>query len=456
MKKILVVDDEEIIRISLEEGLKDLGYSVKSTKNIKESLELLKSYTPHVVFLDMKLSDEDGLDLLTEIKLFDNDIEVVIMTAYGDIDTAVKSIKLGAFDYINKPFDLEEIDIIIKRILDSDKLKQKIRILEESSKRENYKVKIIGNHKSMEDIYNKIDVLSNTDDVTVLIQGETGTGKDVVAAAIHETSQRRKLKMLKINCSSIPHQLMESEFFGYEKNAFTGAMSRKKGLMEIADGSTVFLDEIGEMPMEMQSKLLTFIEDKKFRRIGGTEAIEVNVRIIAATNKDLEKAVLDGEFREDLYYRLNVVPVYMPPLRERGEDVLLLAEHFLEEYSKKYQKSILGFTKEAKDKMLNYHWHGNVRELRNILERAVLLANTKYLDYSNLPIYDRKDLVANAIKLFEGYQFEEDFSLEDKVEEMEKKYIKLALESNNNNYTKAAEALGITRFSLKRRIEKYY
>lgn len=454
-RKVLIIDDEEIIRLSLCEGLKDMGYSVATVSNGKEAMENIKKSTPWVVLLDMRLEDENGLDILPEIKNFDKDIEVVIMTAYGDISSAVKAMKLGAYDYINKPFDLEEIDIIIKRILDKKELENRVFILEKSKGDKIHVDNIIGKHPLMQDVFKKIEILSQNDVVTVLIRGETGTGKDVVASAIHNNSIRKDTDMLKINCGAIPEQLMESEFFGFEKNAFTGANLRKKGLMEIADGGTVFLDEIGEMPMNMQSKLLTFIEDKKFKRVGGLEDIKVDIRIIAATNKNLEKAIENKEFREDLYYRLNVIPIYLPPLRERGEDILLLANEFLKEYNKKYKKSILGFTEDAKEKLLNYEWRGNVRELRNVLERAALLVNREYIIPRDLPLLE--STYGDDNKQFHEHKLlEADFSLEDEVENMEKKYIELALEKSGNNYTKAAEMLGLSRYALKRRTEKYF
>ncbi len=260
-KKILIVDDEEIIRLSLGEGLNDLGYKSEIASNGKEAIEIVKDSKPHVIFLDMRLSGENGLDILSEIKKLDNDVEVVIMTAYGDTESAVKAIKLGAYDYINKPFDLLEIDMLIKRIIKNLELQKKVFLLEKE-KQPSLEF-ITGEHPLMKDVFKKIEILAQNDEVTVLIRGETGTGKEFVASAIHNNSIRKDSTMLKINCSSIPPQLLESELFGYEKNAFTGANEKKKGLMEIADGGTVFLDEIGDMPIELQPKLLRFIEERK-------------------------------------------------------------------------------------------------------------------------------------------------------------------------------------------------
>jgi len=457
--KILIVDDEEIIQLSLSEGLKDLGYKVNTAGNGTKAIELAKEFKPQIIFLDMRLSNENGLDILPKIKEVDNEIEIVIMTAYGDIQTAVKAVKLGAFDYINKPFDLQEIDIIIKRIIKNIELQKKIYILEKE-KQSNID-NIIGEHPLMKDNFNKIKILSKNDNVTVLIRGETGTGKELVASAIHSNSSRKDATMLKINCGSIPQQLIESELFGFEKNAFTGANNRKKGLLEIADGGTVFLDEIGELPMELQPKLLRFLEERKFKRVGGLADIEVDIRIIAATNKDLEEAIKNKEFREDLYYRLNVVPIYIPPLRERGMDILILANNFLQEYNRRFNKRIKGFTKKAEDSLLKYNWRGNVRELKNVIERIVILGVSEYIDICDLPVEINKDIsgVVNISKVVQ-YKLPDEifypgFSLEKEVEEMEVYYVKLALKYCNNNYSKASDMLGISRFAFKRRLEKY-
>lgn len=458
-KKILIVDDENTIRMSMKEGLLDLGYKVNTAQNSLNALKKIREYKPQIVFLDMRLAEENGLDILPRIKELDHDVEVVIMTAYGDIQTAVKAIKKGAFDYINKPFELQEINIIIERIIKKVDLQNKIYLLE-NVKKTNIN-NIYGDHPTIKEIHNKIDKLSNNDDVTVLVMGETGTGKELVASAIHENSPRKDAPMLKINCGTIPQQLIESELFGFEKSAFTGANKRKKGLMEIADGSTVFLDEIGEFPLAVQPKLLRFIEEKKFKRVGGLVDISVDIRIIAATNKNLEKAIKNKEFREDLYYRLNVVPIHLPPLRERGKDILLLADYYLGVFNKKFRKNIKGFTKEAEKVLMNYSWKGNVRELKNVIERIVILGEVDYIDSMNLPFGNNKENAEVYEKPMEFTRevtikdFKPDFSLEEEVKKLETKYIKLALEYCNYNYSNASEMLGISRFALKRRIEKY-
>lgn len=460
-KKVLIVDDEETIRLSLKEGLMDIGYRVSTAGNGTAALKEIKSFKPQVIFLDMRLSQENGLELIPQIKEIDREAEVVIMTAYGDIQTAVRAIKEGAFDYINKPFDLQEIDIIIERVIKNLKLQKKLYLLEKEKKSQSEYM--LGEHTSMKEVLSKIDILSSNDAVTVLIRGETGTGKELVASAIHNKSSRKDAPMLKINCSAIPQQLVESELFGFEKNAFTGAGTRKKGLMEIADGGTVFLDEIGEISLNIQTKLLRFLEERKFKRVGGLEDIEVDIRIIAATNKNLEEAIRRKEFREDLYYRLNVVPIQLPPLRKRERDIFILAEYYLQEYNKKFNKKIKGFTKEAENVLLAYSWRGNVRELKNVIERVVILKEVDYIDLKDLPFefYKSTDESPHKIASVKDDKaankiFHPDFTLEKEVQDMEVQYIKLALEHCKNNYSKASEMLGISRFALKRKMEKYF
>lgn len=458
-KKVLIIDDEKNICLSLKEGLADLGYESDDALNGNEGIDKVMTFKPHVVFLDMRLGDENGLELIEEIKSIDKEIEVIIMTAYGNIETAVTAIKNGAFDYINKPFDLEEIDITVARAFKNIDMKKKIYLLE--TKNSSDGKSIIASHQRMNEVFSKIDIMANNDEVTVLIRGETGTGKELVAEAIHKKSVRKNSPMLKINCGAIPSQLVESELFGFEKNAFTGANARKKGLFEIADGGTVFLDEIGEVSLDVQTKLLRFLEERKFKRVGGLQDIEVDIRIIAATNKNLEEAIKQNEFREDLYYRINVVPINLPPLRARGKDVLLIAKYFIDRYNKRFNKSIKGFTKDAEEKLLSYKWPGNIRELRNIIERIVILHSDEFIDDTDIPIDSHKlkknkNVDSNIEDSLEQKVLTTSFSLDDEIRDIEKKCIKIALEKANNNYTKASHMLGISRFALKRKIEKYF
>lgn len=454
--KVLIIDDELMICKSLKAGLSDMGYITGTALNKEDALTQVHTLKPNVVLTDMRLGKDNGIDLIDEIKKIDNDIEVIVMTAYSDIASAVLAIKKGAFDYINKPFELEEIRIVLERACDQYKIKNKILILEK--KTQSLEENMIGQADKMTEVYEKINILSKNDSVTVLILGETGTGKELVADAIHHNSIRKDFPILKINCSAIPGHLVESELFGFEKNAFTGAGAKKKGLFEIANGGTIFLDELGELPLEIQSKLLRFLEERKFRRIGGLEDIEVDIRIIAATNKDLEKAVREKKFREDLYYRLNVVPIEVPPLRERGNDILLIAEYFLEKFNRSFQKEIKGFDESCRRKLLSYSWPGNIRELKNVIERIVILSNEEWIQTKKLPL---------EIQNFEGdggpAEIEDEnygtvktgFSLDDKLDSIERCYLVEALEKFGGNQTKAADWLGISRFALRRKIEKH-
>ncbi|HML38263.1 MAG TPA: sigma-54 dependent transcriptional regulator, partial [Bacillota bacterium] len=395
--KVLVIDDEIMIRKSLEAGLTDIGYDVATAVDSKDALRLIASFKPHIALTDMRLGAENGIDLIGDIKKVDNDVEVIVMTAYSDIASAVSAIKKGAFDYINKPFELEEIELILERAYQNYKIKNKILILE---KRDECHIEnMVGQSDKMKDVYEKINILSQNDNVTVLIKGETGTGKELIADAIHKKSVRKDFPILKINCSAMPAQLVESELFGFEKNAFTGATAKKKGLFEIADGGTVFLDELGEIPLEIQVKLLRVLEERKFRRVGGLEDIEVDIRVIAATNKNLEAAVKERTFREDLYYRLNVVPIEAPPLREKKDDILLLAQHFLDKYNIVFKKSIKGFDSAAKSQLLAYSWPGNVRELKNVIERIVILNSEDWISSRNLPVEIQNHVVEETENL---------------------------------------------------------
>ncbi len=460
-KRILIIDDESMICMSLKEALQDFGFEVETACNGKDGMSKLTTFKPQVIFLDMRLAGESGLELLLKIKSIDKESEIIMMTAYGDIQTAVTAIKRGASDYINKPFDLDEIHLLIIKALKNIETKKKLYLYEKEKAEKS--LSIIGQHPSMKEIYEKINILSMADEVTVLIRGETGTGKEVVASEIHRNSTRKDSLMLKINCGAIPQHLVESELFGYEKNAFTGAGSRKKGLLEIADGGIVFLDEIGELPYEIQTKFLRFLEEKKFKRVGGLEDIEVDIRVFAATNRNLEKAIQNKEFREDLYYRLNVVPIIIPSLKERGNDVLLIAEHFLTEYNKKFGKEFKGIALAAEQKLLNYSWPGNIRELKNTIERIVILYNDEYVKLKHLPpeLSQDKEIINEPLILKPAADWfieklkNDKFSLEDEIQRIEKECIKTALGISQNNYSKASQILGISRFALKRKLDKY-
>jgi len=455
--KVLVIDDEQIMRLTLGEGLFDLGYDVVTASDGSEGMEKLKSFRPDVILLDMRLKSEDGLDIARKIKEMDECVEIIIMTAYGDIKTAVDAIKIGAIDYIKKPLDIDEIEVTILKAITSQNMKKKLKIYEEKELRdgENF----ISKDPVMEDTIRKMNVLAKNDSVTVLIRGETGTGKEVIANYIHKNSERKNAIILSVNCAAIPKELLESELFGFEKNAFSGAASRKKGLLELAHGGTLLLDELGEMPIGMQSKLLRFLETKKFKRIGGLEEIEVDIRVIAATNKNLEEAIAKKEFREDLYYRLNVVPIFIPALRERKIDILEISKHFVNIFNSEFKKSVKGFTDEAIERMTSYSWPGNIRELKNIIERIIILNDVNFIDVNQLPSEIQKQLTKNENMKYEDEKeeiMEEGFSLEEKVTDLEKHYIVKALNRTKRNFSAASKLLGISRHALNRRVEKYF
>lgn len=455
--KVLVIDDEQIMRLTLGEGLFDLGYDVMAASDGLEGMEKLKSFRPDVILLDMRLKFEDGIDIARKIKEIDEYVEIIIMTAYGDIKTAIDAIKIGAIDYIKKPLDIDEIEVTILKAITSQNMKKKLKLYEEKELRdgENF----ISKDPVMEDTIRKMNVLAKNDSVTVLIRGETGTGKEVIANYIHKNSERKNGIILSVNCAAIPKELLESELFGFEKNAFSGAASRKKGLLELAHGGTLLLDELGEMPIGMQSKLLRFLETKKFNRIGGLEEIEVDIRVIAVTNKNLEEAIAKKEFREDLYYRLNVVPIFIPALRERKIDILEISKHFVNIFNIKFKKNVKGFTDEAIERMISYSWPGNIRELKNIIERIIILNDVNFIDVKQLPSEMQKQLTKKENIKYEdeGEEIiEEGFSLEEKVIDLEKYYIVKALKRTKRNLSAASKLLGISRHALNRRMEKYF
>ena len=371
--RLLVVDDEHLLRVSLESGMADRGYEVRTADTIAEALRIAEQFRPDAVLLDNRLSGETGLDHVEDFKRVDEDIMVILMTAYGSILQAVEAMKRGVSHYVQKPFDLEEVDMVIRRGMEQRTSRRSLELLKLNPKQ------LIGVSPEIEEIRHQIRVLAENDNVDLLVIGETGTGKEVVVRTIHEMSPRASMPMVKINCGAIPETLLESELFGYEKGAFTGAAKAKKGLFELADGGMVFLDEVGELPLSMQAKLLTFLEDRRFRRVGGLRDIEVSVRIAAATNRDLEEEVREGRFREDLYYRLNVLQIRIPPLRERRDDVPVLCEYYLKHFNRKFGRKVDGISPEFMDALKQYSWKGNVRELRNVMERCVLFSRGNLL-----------------------------------------------------------------------------
>jgi DNA-binding NtrC family response regulator len=449
--KIMVVDDDPYIRSSLENVFNSRGYETILCENGKISLEKMEDELPDVVLLDIKLGDMNGIDVLKIIKSKYSQIPVVMITAYTDVKTVVSAMKLGAYDFIEKPLDLDRIEMVIKRVLEKVKISQENENLKKELKDKEEFSEIIFNSFKMNEILKIADEYAKGSDTTVLIEGESGTGKEVIARYIHTKSLRTNEQFIAINCGAIPKDLIESELFGYEKGAFTGAQYRtNKGKFEISNGGTILLDEIGELSAEAQVKLLRVLQEKKFFRIGGTKEISVDVRIIASTNKILEEELEKGNFREDLFYRLNVARVKIPPLRERKEDIMLLANLFIKEFNKKFNKSITHISKEAGDFLLNYQWRGNVRELRNAIERVVLLSQER--------IIRKEDFYfLSSEKRFEKQEIMDLINLPSEgisIDKILKELIIRTLSLTNGNQVKTSKILGISRGKLLYRMKK--
>lgn len=440
---VLIVDDEPLFVKLLGRALGGEELEVIQANNGKEALEQFNKSLPDIVLLDLGLPDMSGLTLLKEMKKLKEETEFIMITGQGGVKEAVEAIKLGAMDYLCKPIDLEELKAVIGRLLDVWKLKTKVREFNQRQEDRYSFHKIIRKAKGMDDVCKLAEKVATSGSSTVLIQGETGTGKGLIASAVHYNSPRKNGPYIKVNCATLLEGLLESELFGHEKGAFTGAIKRKIGKFELADKGTIFLDEIGEISLNLQAKLLKVIEDKEFERVGGTTPIRVDVRLIAATNRDLAKEVKDGRFREDLFYRLNVLPIHIPPLRERKEDLLLLAMHFLDEYNREFGKKIKGFSNEALMFIENHGWDGNVRELKNFIERAVLLTQGNMIEPG-----DEHLSMAPPAKS-ETASVPQDFSLLP-LEEMESVYVKKVMEMTGGNKSEAAKILGITRQRLRR------
>lgn len=445
--KLLVIDDEPLIRLSLESGLSDLGYQVTCTGDLHEGLAIAARLHPDAVLLDNRVGSERGIDHITDFKRLDEDMILILMTAYGSVSQAVEAMKLGVSHYVQKPFDLEEVDLVITRAMEQLTSRRSLELMKLRPR------KLLGQSAAICRIREEIEVLAENDNVDILICGETGTGKEVVVNTIHEKSSRHDKPLVKINCGAIPENLLESELFGHEKGSFTGADKTKKGLMELANGGTVFLDEIGELPLAMQAKLLTFLEDRSFKRVGGLQDIEVNVRVAAATNRDLEAEVQKGRFREDLYYRLNVMLIRIPPLRERPEDIPVLCRFYLEHFNRKFNKSLRDIAPEFLTLLQSYSWKGNVRELRNVMERCVLFSRSDVLtgEETGLRLPSAHPTAEGSFPMYDLRSGGID--LRHEVDAFERAYIDRAMQLCGGNLSQAAQLLGCTRFTLKRRLE---
>lgn len=452
-EKILVADDEKSMREFLEIMLRKEGYRVTLASNGEEAVKWAEREIFDLALLDIRMPKLDGLSALKKIKTLSPETVVVVITAFASADTAIRAMKEGAYDYITKPFKVDEIKLIIRNALEKKNLEKENLILKQVVQERYHFGNIIGQSPKMLEVYNLLEKVAPTK-TNILITGESGTGKELVAKAIHYNSPRRDKPFVTLNCGAIPESLIESELFGHMKGAFTDAISTKKGLFEVADEGTIFLDEISELPLMMQVKLLRVIQDKEFKRVGGTEDIRVDVRIISATNKDLEEAVREKRFREDLFYRLNVIQIKLPPLRERKEDIPLLAHHFLKKYSEELGKSITRISPEALQFLMNYDFPGNVRELQNIIERAVALETSPELSLQNLSSYLENQLPAKRSP-FEIELPEEGIDLEKVVADLEKMLLLKALDRAKGVKKKAAELLHINFRSMRYRLEKY-
>ena len=447
--KILVVDDDKSFRFLLVEALRKEGYTVVCASCGQEALDVYaKQGAFDVITLDVKMPGMDGFEVLSRIKAINPEQLIVIITAYGAQKIAIEAVKKGAYDYFTKPFEIDELRLVISRALECNRLNCENKKLKEELGR-NFKLKeIIGSSGKMMEVFEIIKKVTGTD-VTVLIEGESGTGKELVARAIHYNSGRGKGPFIKVNCAAIPEGILESELFGHEKGSFTDAASRKTGRFEAADKGTIFLDEIGDMSLAMQAKILRVLQEKEFERVGSSQGVKVDVRIIAATNKDLFRAVKEEQFREDLFYRINVVSINLPPLREKREDIPLLFEHFMHKFNKKFNKSIEHISLEAMELLMKYPWPGNVRELENALQRAIILTEGKIITNKDLPFYIQ--FLDSEIKLeTESADFSKSLIeiVKDITDEVEKQIILKALKKTNWNRSETASLLKISRKSL--------
>ncbi len=445
---ILVVDDDRAHRTMLRTLLGGWGYAVQEADDGARAIEKVHEKSYDLILMDVRMVEVSGLEALSEIKSFNPAIPIIIMTAYSSVETAVEALKKGAYDYLSKPLDFDELELAIGRAMDHTRLKEENRALKERLGVGFNTGDIIGRSRVMMELLETVALVAPTE-ATVLITGESGTGKELIASAIHLNSPRREKPLIQLNCAAITETLLESELFGHEKGAFTGADRRKEGRFRLAHSGSIFLDEISEMSVAMQAKLLRVLQEKEIQRVGGEEVLRVDVRVIAATNRDLKAEIKGGRFREDLYYRLNVVTLAVPALRERREDIPLLAQHFLDIFAEKNRKQIKGFTPQAMDRLGRYDWPGNVRELMNAVERGVILCRGDYVSEMDFPL-SVSDVLAP-----EQESVREELLADLPLEEVEKVTILKTLESAGGNKSETARRLGITRRTLHKKLKKY-
>lgn len=440
--RILIVDDEKIVRESLQHWFEEEGYIIETAENGMSALEKYSENSFDLALLDMKMPGMTGLELLKKIKQIDENCIVILITAFASVPTAIQALKDGAYDYVTKPVDPDELNNIVKNALESVKLKKENKVLKVHLDKLTIPENLVGESPQMKKIIELIKTVADSDS-TVMVRGESGTGKELVAKAIHQNSKRKYFPIITVNCGALSESLLESELFGHEKGAFTGAHFKRKGKFEIANGGTIFLDEIGSISQKTQVDLLRIIETKKFNRVGGNELVESDFRLITATNEPLEKLIEEGKFRKDLYYRLNVITITLPPLRERKNDIKILANYFLKKYSELMNKDLIGISDNAMDFLLSYDFPGNVRELENTIERAIVIGKGNSIELDDLSLEGTND----------NFAFSDDNT--GSLEDVEKKYIIKVLGENKWNISKSAEILGVERVTLYNKISKY-
>jgi len=456
-RKILIIDDDTAMLELLDNSLSRKGYSVLTGRTGKEGLKISRDNQVDLILLDVNLPDIGGVQVLRKLKKTNPKAAVIMITAHGEVETAVESMRLGAFDYVTKPFGIDEIELLLSNAVRMLKMENEISVLKRTRPRVPYD-NIVSTSDSMKKVIDIVEKVGRSPDTTVLITGESGTGKELVANAIHYLGPRRESPFVAVCCTVLQEQLLESELFGHEKGAFTDARTQKRGLFEVADGGTVFLDEIGDMDPKLQGKLLRFLEQRTFRRLGGNQDIAVDIRVLAATNRKLARDVEEGNFRQDLYFRLHVLPIEIPPLRERKNDIIPLINTFIEDYNRKFNRNIRGVTPPSEQALIQYRWPGNVRELKNIIERIFILEDPDKIGLEHLP----PEITAgaglkNVLVSQAGDELTGDFSEVRRrvVEQFEKNYIEHILKSYGGNVSRSAKAAGMTRSNFQRLMKKY-